>query len=85
MFLLWKLISQKISLKKLILILSVSFLVILFLTLSANSCGVRHMLILNDIFSYENSLDPELCEIMVEKINSFNDSCKPQIEIFDCG
>jgi len=85
MFLLWKLISRKISLKKLILILSVSFLVILFLTLSANSCGVQHMLILNDIFSYKNSLDPELCEIMVEKINSFNDSCKPQIEIFDCG
>ena len=85
MFLLWKLIFQKISLKKLILILSVSFLVILFFTLSVNSCGVQHMLILNDISSYENSLDPELCEIMVEKINSFNDSCEPQIEIFDCG
>ncbi|WP_257719694.1 hypothetical protein [Nitrosopumilus adriaticus] len=43
------------------------------------------MLILNDIFSYEKSLDPELCEIIVEKIDSFNDSCEPEIEILDCS
>jgi len=76
---------QKISLKKLILIIPVVFLAILFLSLSGNFCGIQHMFILNDIFSYEDSLDPELCEMIIEKINSFNDSCEPQIEIFDCG
>jgi len=79
------LIFQKISLKKLILIIPVVFLVVLFLSLVGSSCGIQHMFILNDVFYYEDSLDPELCEMVVEKINSFNDSCEPQIEIFDCG
>jgi len=43
------------------------------------------MIILNEITSYEQSLEPELCEITVEKIDLFNDDCEPQIEILDCG
>lgn len=85
MFLQWKLIFQKISLKNLILFaLLISFILVL-LSFTGNSCGVQHMLLLNDIFSYEKSLDPELCEIIVEKIDSFNDSCEPEIEILDCS
>ena len=85
MFLQWKLIFQKISLKNLILFaLSVLFILVL-LSFTGNSCGIQHMLILNDIFLYEKSLDPELCEIIVEKIDSFNDSCEPKIEILDCS
>jgi len=79
------LIFQKISLKNLILFaLLISFILVL-LSFTGNSCGVQHMLLLNDIFSYEKSLDPELCEIIVEKIDSFNDSCEPEIEILDCS
>ncbi len=52
---------------------------------SDDSCGIRHMLILSEITSYEKSLEPELCEIIIEKIDLFNDSCEPQIEILDCG
>lgn len=85
MFLLWKLIFQKISLKKIILIVSLVSIIILLLSFTGNSCGIQHMLILNDVFSYEDSLDPELCEMIVEKIDFFNDSCEPQIEILDCG
>ncbi|MDH3313769.1 MAG: hypothetical protein OEM28_11590 [Nitrosopumilus sp.] len=76
---------QKISLKKLILIVSIVFTVLLFLSFAGNSCAIQHMLILNDIFSYEDSLDPELCEMIIERVDFFNDSCEPQIEIFDCG
>jgi len=43
------------------------------------------MIILNEIALYEKSLEPELCEVIVEKIDLFNDDCEPQIEILDCG
>ena len=53
--------------------------------LTGYSCGIQHMIILNEIASYEKSLEPEFCEIIVEKIDLFNDDCEPQIEILDCG
>jgi hypothetical protein len=52
---------------------------------SDDSCGIRHMIIINEITSYEKSFDPEFCEIIIEKIYLFNDDCEPQIEILDCG
>ena len=53
--------------------------------ISDGSCGVRHVAIINDLQSYEQSLDPEFCEELVEKIDSFNMQCMPQVEILDCG
>ena len=53
--------------------------------ISENSCGVKHMMILNDMKTYEETLDPEFCEDILEKIDSFNEQCKPEIEILDCG
>jgi hypothetical protein len=58
---------------------------VLFLSLSNNSCGIKHIQILNEINSFEESLDPEMCEMIVEKIDLFNDSCEPKVEILDCG
>jgi hypothetical protein len=55
------------------------------ISFSGDSCGIKHMQILNEINSYEKSLDPEICEVIVEKIDLFNDDCKPQVEILDCG
>ncbi|RNJ77571.1 MAG: hypothetical protein D9C04_05860 [Nitrosopumilus sp. B06] len=49
------------------------------------SCGIDHLMITGNIESYEQSLDPEMCEDLVEKIDLFNDGCKPQIETLDCG
>jgi hypothetical protein len=43
------------------------------------------MTIITEIASYEKLLDPESCEVIVEKIDFFNDECEPQIEILDCG
>ena len=43
------------------------------------------MYILNEIKNYENSLNPEFCEEILEKIIFYNDSCTPVIEILDCG
>ena len=50
-----------------------------------NSCGLKHIAILNDLKNYESTLDPEFCEELVEKIDSFNTQCKPEVEILDCG
>ena len=85
MFLQWKLIFQKTSLRNLILIAIGISIVGISISLTGYSCGIQHMIILNEITSYEQSLEPEFCEIIVEKIDLFNDDCEPQIEIFDCG
>ncbi len=85
MFLQWKLIFQKTSLRNLILIAMGISIVVILIVSTDNSCGIQHMVILNEITSYEQSLEPEFCEIIVEKIDLFNDDCEPQIEILDCG
>ncbi|MEO2201304.1 MAG: hypothetical protein ABGW47_01290 [Nitrosopumilus sp.] len=43
------------------------------------------MSILNEITFYEKTLDPEFCEVILEKIDFFNETCEPQIEILDCS
>ena len=60
------------------------FFIIIFFSYDT-SCGVEHMSLLNEIKIYEKSLDPEFCELVLEKIDSFNDSCNPILEILDCG
>lgn len=43
------------------------------------------MLLISDISNYERTLDPEFCELLIDKIDVFNDDCEPKIEILDCG
>ena len=43
------------------------------------------MMINNDLETYGQTLDPEFCEVLVEKIDLFNDDCEPKVEILDCG
>ena len=85
MFQQWKLIFQKTNLRNLILIAIGIFIIGITISLTGYSCGIQHMIILNEITSYEKSLEPEFCEVIVEKIDLFNDDCEPQIEILDCG
>ena len=85
MFLPWKLTSQKINNKKLVLALSGIIVVLGIIVFSSDSCGIQHMTIINEINTYEQSLDPEMCEEIVAKIDLFNESCEPYVEILDCG
>ncbi len=81
----WKLILQKTNLKNLILI-TFGILFIFVLVGSVDfSCEVEGILISADISSYEQSLDPEFCELIVDRIDLFNDACESSIEILDCG
>lgn len=50
-----------------------------------NSCGIKHILLIYDVSSYENTLDPEFCEDLTDRIDSFNSQCNPQMEFLDCG
>ena len=85
MFLQWKLIFQKTNLKYLLIIFIGCFFVAGIFTLANNPCNVEHLVISNDINSYEKSLDPEHCENILERIDLYNDQCSSQIEILDCG
>ncbi|WP_297591911.1 hypothetical protein [Nitrosopumilus sp.] len=76
---------QKTKLSYFILIAIGIFFVGIFVGFSGYSCGVEHMLIINEISLYEKSLDPNFCEEIIEKIDLFNDTCEPEIEILDCG
>jgi len=67
-----------------LLCVGASFIVSIIL-ISDSSCGIKHITIINDLKSYETSLDPEFCEELVQKIDSFNMQCSPQVEILDCG
>ena len=53
--------------------------------LTNNSCSLDYIVISNEISSYEQSLDPEFCENVLEKIDLYNDQCESKIEILDCG
>ena len=85
MFLQWKLIFQKIRIKNLTIILFCVLFVALVIGFMGDSCSVDNFMIISEISSYEKSLDPELCENILEKIDSYNDMCTSQIEILDCG
>jgi len=79
------LIFQKIKLRNLFFIGTGIFLVGISVGFMGYSCGIQHMLLINDISVYENSLDPEFCEKIIENIEMFNENCEPEIEILDCG
>ena len=64
--------------------IGISIVVLIIVNLD-DSCGIRHIAIMNDLQTYEKSLNPEFCEDLVEKIDNFNYECQPQVEILDCG
>lgn len=74
-----------ISLKNLVFATVGVLIVLTLITSTAYSCGIQHMVILNEINLYQESLDPEFCETVVEKIDLFNDDCEPPVQILDCG
>ena len=52
---------------------------------TGNSCVIQHIAIMNNLKIYGDTLNPEFCNDLVEKINLFNVDCQPQVEILDCG
>lgn len=69
----------------LVTVIGISFLGMLLSSAVWNSCGIKHVGILNDIEKYENTLDPEFCESITFRILDYNEDCDADIEILDCG
>ena len=80
-----KLTLQKIKTIRNLILISASIFAVVLLVFMISSCGIQHIAIVNDLKSYEMSLNPEFCDGLVERINLFNDDCEPQVEILDCG
>jgi len=66
-------------------IIGISIIILIITTGELNSCGIKHVTLLNDIQTFEQNSDPEFCENTVNKILEFNEQCEPYIEILDCG
>ena len=81
----WKLTLQRTSLKNSSLILFGILFFAIVVGFAIYPCGIEHFLIIRDVYSYEQSYDPEFCEVLVERVYLFNDNCESEIEIFDCG
>ncbi|MCS5528818.1 MAG: hypothetical protein NZ747_06075 [Nitrosopumilus sp.] len=78
-------IFQKNNLRSILLIIFGILIIVIFFYSYDSSCGVKHISILNQIQIYDETLDPEFCEVILDKIDSFNDGCSPTFEILDCG
>ena len=86
MFPLSKLTLQKRNLNKIVFIVAISISMIGLVSVATqDSCEVQHVSLLTDINEYEQTLDPDFCYSLVERIDSFNDQCDIQLEILDCG
>jgi len=78
--------QRKIVIKLLIVILAGILILVLILNNDLwNFCGIRHIAILDEIQRYETTLEPELCESLIYKIDEFNEACDMEVEIIDCG
>jgi len=77
---------QKSNIRKVILVTAISIPIagLVFLTLQ-NSCDIQHVAILTDIGKYEQTLDPDLCHSLLERIDSHNARCEIHLEVLDCG
>ena len=71
---------------KIVFIIAISIAIIGLIYVSVqNSCEVKHVSLINDIYTHEQYLDPDFCNSLLEQIDLFNEQCIIQIETLDCG
>ena len=60
-------------------------IVILFSVGLLDNCPLKHVGVVNDLKKYEETLDAELCDDLINRIIDLNDKCGIEIEVIDCG
>jgi len=50
-----------------------------------DTCQLRQVDITEAIKKYDTTKDPELCDELNDKISQFNNDCKSELEVLDCG
>jgi hypothetical protein len=79
--------SLKLRLNQKIILVAIGISIVGFFLSSGqlNTCGIQHVVIIEDIKTFESNQEPEFCANTVNKILEFNEQCEPYIEILDCG
>ena len=68
-----------------IVAMSVLTAIILYNVWFVNSCPVKHVAVVNELKQFQETLDPELCDNLLNKIIELNEECGIEIEPIDCG
>lgn len=50
-----------------------------------DKCPIKQINIEGDLKTYDQTKDPELCAQLNDKIAQFDNECKGNVEILDCG
>ena len=66
-------------------LVAIILIVILFSAGVVDNCPLKHVDVVNDLKKYEETLDAELCDDLVNRIIDLNDKCGIEIEVIDCG
>lgn len=51
----------------------------------SNVCSIRQLSIVDEIKKYDETKDPQTCDMLNTQILQFNSQCKSDIEELDCG
>ena len=63
----------------------IAAIIILYSAGLSNTCSIKHIQVVDELEKYQETLDSELCETLVERIIDLNDQCDIEIEVIDCG
>lgn len=85
MFLAHKMASTFLKRVIIVSLCGIATIVILYGAGLANTCPIKHIQVVDELKKYQETLDPELCENLVERIIDLNDQCNMEIEVIDCG
>jgi len=50
-----------------------------------DKCPIKQINIEDDLKTYDQTKDPDLCTQLNDKISQFDNTCKGNMEILDCG
>ena len=77
--------TNNISKYGIIVVMVVLAVIVLYNVWFVNSCPINHVTVVNELNQYQKTLDPELCDNLVNKIIELNKECGIEIEPIDCG
>jgi len=85
MFLNLKMVSKFLKYALVIMLSGVIAIVVLYNVGFIDKCPLKQIDIEGDLKKYDQTKDPELCAQLNDKISQFDNECKGNLEILDCG
>ncbi len=85
MFLNLKMVSNFLKYSIVIVLSGVITIVVLYDTGFIDKCPMKQIEIESDLKNYDQTKDPELCAQLNDRISQFDNECKGNLEILDCG